>query len=251
MDGAYTGFAGVYDEFMEDVPYDKWCSLIIRTLKDHGIDDGLVCELGAGTGEMTVRLRNAGYDMIGIDSSEEMLGIARAKEGDSNDILYLCQDMREFELYGTVRAVVSVCDSINYITEPDELREVFRLVNNYLDPGGLFLFDFNTRHKYRDIIGNATIAEDREDASFIWDNTYYADENINEYNITFFVKDEKTELFRRFKETHYQRGYTLTEIKKALKEAGLSFVDALDSESEGKAFSGSERIFVIAREMGK
>ncbi|MCR5278738.1 MAG: class I SAM-dependent methyltransferase [Lachnospiraceae bacterium] len=248
---AYTGFASVYDDFMEDVPYDKWRDLIVRTLKEKGIEDGLVCELGAGTGEMTARLRDAGYDMIGVDNSEEMLGIARSKEGDSNEILYLCQDMREFELYGTVRAVVSVCDSVNYITEYEDLVRVFKLVNNYLDPGGLFLFDFNTRHKYRDVIGDTTIAEDRDNASFVWENTYYPDEDINEYNITFFVKEEGSELFRRFKETHFQRGYTLSDIKKALKEAGLVFVSALDSETEDKADSASERIFVIAKEKGK
>ncbi len=248
---AYTGFASVYDEFMEDVPYDKWRDLIVRTLKEHDIVDGLVCELGAGTGEMTERLKDAGFDMIGVDNSEEMLGIARAKEGEGNDILYLCQDMREFELYGTVRAFVSVCDSVNYITEFEDLVKVFKLVNNYLDPEGLFLFDFNTRHKYRDVIGDTTIAEDRDDASFIWDNTYYPDENINEYNITFFVKEEGTDLYRRFKETHFQRGYTLTEVKRALKQAGLVFIDALDSDTEEGASSDSERIFVIAREMGK
>ena len=102
--------------------------------------------------------------MIGVDNSGEMLAEAMEKRVESgHDILYLLQDMQEFELYGTVRAIVSVCDSLNYITEREELLQVFRLVNNYLDPEGLFLFDMNTIHKYRDILGDTTIAENRDE----------------------------------------------------------------------------------------
>lgn len=264
---AYTGFARVYDTFMEETPYDKWCTRLVKILKENGIKDGLLCELGAGTGEMTRRLRDKGFDMIGVDSSEEMLAVARAKEekggvspipakGKKNvepeksfEILYLCQDMREFELYGTVRGVVSVCDSINYITDTKDLVTVFKLVNNYLDPDGLFIFDFNTRHKYRDVIGDTVIAENRDNESFIWENTYYPDENINEYDITFFVREG--DLFRKFTETHVQRGYTLSEIKKCLTAAGLVFVSAEDSDTGKEPVRQSERILVTARERGK
>lgn len=246
---AYTDFASVYDKFMEETPYDEWCESIKNILVANGITDGLVLDLGAGTGEMTRRLRDLGFDMIGVDNSEEMLMIAKNKEEGKEDILYLCQDMREFELYGTVRAVVSVCDCVNYILDGKELTEVFKLVNNYLDPKGLFVFDFNTKYKYRDVIGECTIAENREDASFIWENYYDEDTDINEYDITFFVKEG--ELFRRFTETHYQRGYTLDEIKKMLLKAGLEFVNAVDSESGQPANELSERILVTARECGK
>ena len=136
------------------------------------------------------------------------------------DILYLLQDMREFELYGTVRAIVSVCDSVNYITEPEELEEVFRLVNNYLDPKGVFLFDFNTVYKYKEVMGDTVIAEDRGECSFIWDNFYYEEERINEYDLTLFIQEDASEdLYRRYQETHYQRGYTLEEMKELVEEA--------------------------------
>ena len=148
---AYRSFAQVYDLFMDNVDYDSWSSYLIGLLKRYGVDSGLVLELGCGTGNMTERLARAGYDMIGVDCSEDMLEIAQEKKLESGlDILYLEQDMREFELYGTVRAVVSVCDSLNYILEEEELLQVFRLVNNYLDPGGIFLFDLNTVQKYRE-----------------------------------------------------------------------------------------------------
>ena len=121
---AYSEFAQVYDLFMDNIPYEEWCDYLVTLLKRHGVDDGLVLELGCGTGNMTEALKSRGYDMIGIDNSEEMLAEAIEKnmENDSDTgetpALYLCQDMREFELDGTVRAVVSVCDSMNYILEP-------------------------------------------------------------------------------------------------------------------------------------
>ena len=290
---AYTSFAYVYDTFMDNVPYGEGARHIREKLCEHGVTDGIVLDLGCGTGTMTERLAGYGYDMIGVDNSEEMLELAMEKKTESGyDILYLLQDMRGFELYGTVRAVVSVCDSVNYITEPDELEEVFRLVNNYLDPKGIFLFDFNTVHKYRDVIGDSTIAEDRGVCSFIWDNRYYEKEQINEYDLTLFIAEdfnpmenayvsertadsedallseegagdledtmfseeeggENGSLYRRYTETHYQRGYTLAEIQELLERAGLVFIEAYDADTKETPNDTSERICVIARENGK
>ena len=204
---AYTGFAQVYDIFMDNVPYDNWTEYLTGLLQEYGVKDGLVLELGCGTGKVTRRLALKGYDMIGIDLSDEMLEIAREKEysedswteaaepeGDlngRNPILYLQQDMREFELFGTVSAVVSICDSMNYITSEEDLIKVFQLVNNYLDPGGLFIFDMNTEYKYKNLLGDATIAENREECSFIWENYYDEENRMNEYNMTIFVKAEE------------------------------------------------------------
>ena len=266
---AYSEFSKWYDELMEDVPYDEWFDFVSDILSKDGIDDGLVCELGAGTGNFTMRLAEAGYDMIGVDNSEEMLAEARNKmvksldsSGDNentkskvSDILYLCQDMREFELYGTVRAIVSVCDSINYILEDDEIIETFKLVNNYLDPKGLFIFDFNTDYKYREVIGDNTVAESNDDVSFIWSNYFDEESRINEYEVSFFVKAEDTSkdanLYKRFVEYHYQRGYTLDEMKSFIEKAGLVFAKAYDADGFGNPTDSSERIFVVAREKGK
>ena len=252
---AYTSFASVYDTFMDNVPYEEWGGYIHSLLCRYGVKDGLVLDLGCGTGTMTEILAGYGYDMIGVDNSGDMLELAMEKRlASGHDILYLLQDMREFELYGTVRAVVSVCDSVNYITEPEELAEVFRLVNNYLDPGGLFLFDFNTEYKYREVMGDCTIAEDRGDCSFIWDNCYYEEEKINEYDLTLFIRegsDDNGALYRKYRETHFQRGYTLEEIRELLSSAGLVFQAAYDMDTGEAAWEKSERICVIARECGK
>ena len=117
---AYTSFAQVYDLFMDNVPYEEWGEYLAHLLKEYGIKDGLLLDLGCGTGKLTRIMESYGYDMIGVDNSYEMLDMAR--EHASENILYLLQDMREFELYGTVEAVISVCDSLNYLLEEKVLR---------------------------------------------------------------------------------------------------------------------------------
>lgn len=249
----YTGFAGVYDTFMDNIPYEEWSRYLEELLKEHNVQDGLVVDMGCGTGKITELLALKGYDMIGIDNSEEMLSIAREKlmeyeeEDPRKSILYLLQDMREMELYGTVRAAVSICDSMNYILEDEELLEVFRLVNNYLDEKGVFIFDLNTEYKYREILGDRNICENREDASFIWENYYYPEQAINEYDLTIYVQEEEDH-FIRMEETHYQRAYSLERIKELLLQAGMEFVAAYDAFTKKAPKADSERIYVIARE---
>lgn len=253
---AYTSFAAVYDRFMDETPYDAWCENIVRELRAHDIKNGLVLELGCGTGCMTELLAGRGYDMIGVDLSDEMLNLAQDKKAASgHDILYLNQDMREFELYGTVRAVVSVCDSVNYLLSDEDIIACFLLVNNYLDPGGIFMFDFNTKYKYEQI-GDATIAENRDECSFIWENYYDRESCINEYGLTIFVRNEEgseggQELFLRFMEEHLQRGYTLEEMKRLIKASGLEFVRAYDADTLSEVCDTSERIYCIAKEYEK
>lgn len=259
---SYSDFAYVYDTFMDETPYEEWCDFIEKTLDEYNVPKELVLDLGCGTGVLTRMLSKRGYDMIGVDNSWEMLSIAREAEvereeaeadGDIAQILYLMQDMREFELYGTVRAVISICDSVNYLLEEDDILECFKLVNNYLDPGGIFLFDFNTVYKYETVIGDTTIAENRENCSFIWENYYHPEEHINEYDLTIFTLDEDSdeEVYRKSVETHYQRGYTLEEMKWLVEEAGLEFVKALDADTHKEVTATSERIYIVAREQQK
>ncbi|MCX4323193.1 MAG: class I SAM-dependent methyltransferase [Lachnospiraceae bacterium] len=281
---AYTDFAEVYDELMDDTPYEEWCAFLMEIFRRYGVDDvskrqenagtdtnvtnkkienpsdadgesaeenlrqerNTILDLGCGTGTLTELLARGGYDMIGVDNAEEMLRIAMEKRERSGlDILYLLQDMRELELYGTVGTVVSVCDSLNYLLEEEDIVRTFERVNNYLYPQGIFIFDFNTVYKYAVVIGDATIAENREDCSFIWENYYHEEQEINEYDLTVFVAEGT--LFRRFQEVHYQRGYRLEQIKALLTRAGLEFLEALDADTHGRVTKESERIYVVAR----
>ena len=275
---------------MDNVPYDEWAARITALLRANGVPDGgIVAELGCGTGKISRRLRNAGYDVIGIDASEEMLMVAQEKEyerladlyDDTDDnpenescigpvsnigcdpcsdpddapecesadgrITYLCQDIRSFELYGTTAAIVSVCDTLNYLLTKEDLRKTFSLVNNYLDREGVFCFDMKTRSYYEKVLGNRVRVEDYEDATLIWDNAYDAKSGRNEYRLTMFLKDE-SEFYTRQDELHVQMAYDLDEIRELLAESGMTFVAAYDAYTERPATEASERIVIIAKE---
>lgn len=251
---AYTDFAYIYDSCMDNIPYDDWAARITGILQENGIENGLVCELGCGTGEMTERLSAKGYDLIGIDCSEDMLMVARDKQyelaeadaADSFSILYLMQDMRELELFGTVRAFVSVCDSMNYLLTPDDLLKTFRLVNNYLDRDGLFVFDMKTAACF-ETFGNETRVEQYRDATLIWENFFSRRTKRNRYKLTMFLK-EKKDLFRKTTETHVQQAYTVKTVVKLLQEAGMVFVGAVDAANGESVTEETERILFIAKE---
>ena len=276
----YTYFAQIYDKLMQDVPREKWSLRISEWIEAYGIskpflsessidnissEKNLVVDLGCGTGTLTEKLAQLGYDMIGIDNSPEMLSIAMDKKAEAGSgTLYLNQNMQEMDLYSTVGTIICICDSLNYLLSEEDVLKTFKLVKNYLYPGGIFIFDFNTVYKYEKVIGDSTIAENYEDCAFIWENNYDSESRINEYDLTLFIKDEdfieaedvivnkefnadKDGHFVRYHETHFQKGYELRQIQDLLEAAGLEFVIAIDDESEGYPGEESERIFVVAR----
>ncbi len=243
---AYSGFARTYDRFMDEMPYDDWAENITKLLQERGIHHGIIADLGCGTGAMTRRLAAHGYDMIGIDLSEEMLEVARIKSDES--ILYLHQDMREFELFGTVSAIVSVCDSLNYILEEDELFQVFRLVNNYLEKDGIFIFDLNTEHYYKDVLGSNVFAQNLDDCSYIWENYYDEDEKINEYDITIYEKEENSDHYVRLEETHVERAFEAEIIEELLQKAGMKLLGRIDTETGKQPGPDCTRMYFIAQE---
>lgn len=254
MSNSYGSFAYVYDKFMDNVPYKEWTEYIISLLKDENITEGIVAELGCGTGAITELMALNGFDMIGIDNSEDMLSVAKGRydelkehHPEINDILYLLQDMREFELYGTVSAIVSVCDSMNYILEDEDLLEVFKLVWNYLDYDGIFIFDMNTSVKYREILSDNTFAENREDCSFIWENYFDEESGINEYDLTLYVKSDSSDYYERYEEFHEQRAYEIEDVVKALQLANLKVLHVYDAFSRQEINENSERVYFVAK----
>ena len=253
----YTDFAAVYDELMDDIPYDSWADFTIQVLREAGVRDGAsIVELGCGTGAFTIRLARAGYDVTAIDFSSDMLSEAYNKAADEAlPVQFVCQDMRSLELPCRYPAVVSFCDCINYILDEEELSGVFRRVADALEEGGCFFFDFNTRYKYETVMKDEVIAENRDDVSFIWENSYDPAENINEYDVTFFVRDSESgdpDVFRRFEEIHLQKGYEWKTIRRMLERAGLSPVQAFDEYTGKPSSDTSERICVLAvKDTGK
>ena len=244
----YSALAGLYDDFMKNIPYDDWTVFIKDKLSENGIEDGLICDLGCGSGIITTGLSDMGFDMIGIDSSYEMLNEAQDKK-EGRDILYLCQDIRKFELYGTVKGIIATCDVLNYITKPEDLEEIFRLVNNYLDPGGMFIFDLHTEYYYKQILADNVFAMTTETGAYIWENRYDAESRLNEYNVTIFgkcgysegqsidrggdyVNQSANDLYERSEETHVERAYSAVNIIRMLEGAGLRFLSLSDGYSK-------------------
>lgn len=261
----YQAFASVYDELMSDVPYDEWVERIDRDIRKYGVSEtsgdrreaaseeeavlaserDLVVDLACGTGVVTRKLFDKGYDVFGVDISSEML--SRAMDSDEErGIMYLNQDICELDLYSTIGTAVCICDSLNYLLSDEELEAAFAGVSNFLYPGGVFIFDCNTSYKYREAIGESTIAEAGDDVSFIWDNYYDEDENVNEYDLTLFIKREDG-LYERAEETHLQRGIEKEDIEGLALKSGLEIMLIADSDTDGEVSGETERIYAVLK----
>ncbi len=247
----YNSFADVYDIFMDNIPYDEWVEFIEKIWGKYSLKPELVCEIGCGTGNITQRLANKNYDMIGIDLSQDMLMVARDKNYDNEtNILYLGQDMRSFELFGTVDCILSICDSLNYIKTEKDLLTVFKLVDNYLDPQGLFIFDLNTKHKFKNVYGQNTFTDITDKGAYIWENNYNDETEINEYNVTFFLKDEEESFYHKYEEFHEEKAHDVERVKALLEEAGLK-VEGVFGENFEEYSETQERVYIVAREQKK
>lgn len=244
----YNEFAYLYDNLINDVDYKNWTDYYFKIFKRYGINPKLGLDLGCGTGSLTVEFSKRGVEMTGIDISEDMLMVAREKS-EGMDILYLNQDMTQFELYGTVDFIVSSLDCMNYITDKRDLLKVMKLANNYLEPGGLFIFDINTRHKLENVIGNNTFIFENDDCFCSWQNEYDKKRKISDFYLTFFCKSG--EEYLRFDEQHSERAYEIDEIKSLIEGSGMRLLKVYHDRSFENPRKNSERVFFVAQEQGK
>ena len=244
----YDLLAPFYDSINAEIDYKAWADFIEKIFqKEMNTRPELVLDLACGTGKMTLELAARNYDMTGVDISPEMLDIARGLADEyGHDVLWLCQDMREFELYGTVDAAVCCLDSINHLTEYDDLVECLSLVHNYLIPDGIFIFDINGKFKFENIYADNTYTMEEDGAICIWENSYDPKSHLCDFYITLFNED-KSGKYDRFDDVQTERMYTIQEIKSALKETGMEFIGAYADFEFTSASDDSERIYIVAK----
>lgn len=216
----YGEFARIYDK-LQNINYEKYVEYIESIFKKFDKKPELVLDLACGSGTLTCLMAEKGYDMIGLDLSPEMLDIANEKAKEKElDILFINQDMCDFELYGTVDAVICSLDGVNYITDPEDLKRVFALVKNYLNPDGIMIFDINSEYKLRQILGENTFVEDEDGVFYVWQNEFDEEEKICTFILDIFEEDEDGK-YSRFEEYQEERAYSTTELEKIIIDAGL------------------------------
>ncbi len=245
----YDLLAPVYDEINKDIDYSLWADFIEAAVRANSeTRPELVLDLGCGTGSMTLELAKRGYDMTGVDISVEMLDIARERAlnaGFGDKMLWLCQDMTEFELYGTVDLAVSCLDCLNHLTSPKELDRCLSLVHNYLVPDGLFIFDVNGRAKFENVYADRSYVMETDGSVCIWQNDYNPRTHICDFYITLFNEENGT--YARYDELQRERMYPLSSLKKRLAAQDFEFVGAYSDYSFTPATDADERIYIVAR----
>ena len=246
----YDILAPFYDKINGELDYSRWADFIEEIVKrEYNALPELWLDLGCGTGRMTLELARRGHDMTGVDASPEMLEVARQRaeeEGLSQDLLLLCQDMRSFELYGTVDVTVSCLDCINHLTRPSDLKKCLSLVHNYLSPEGLFIFDVNGKYKFENIYSDRAYVMEEDGGICIWQNDYNERTRICDFYITLMAECSDGR-YERYDERGRERMYTLSALKKALKETGFEFIGAYSDFDFSNATDADERIYVAAR----
>lgn len=244
----YNEFAYSYDALMADADYKKRTDYICSLFKAFDRMPALMLDLACGTGEFANRFASKGVSIIGVDMSYDMLSVAREKSAEQgNDVLYLCQDAAELDLYGTVDGAICCLDSLNHITDYDAFCKAIARVSLFLEKDRLFIFDLNTPYKHREVLGNNTFVIDTDDVYCVWQNEYNNTNNTVEINLDFFTPDGDSYL--RTSESFCERAYTDSEIEKALKNAGLKIEAAYEDLTENAPTDTTERIIYITRKV--
>ncbi|MBQ8927778.1 MAG: methyltransferase domain-containing protein [Oscillospiraceae bacterium] len=231
----YLNFAPFYDLLTRNVEYEKR-ALRIRALAKRFLqtdtDGTLLLDLACGSGSFSEALARLGYDVIGVDSSPAMLGAAMDKKLQSGlPIQYLCQDMRELDMFGTIDITTCMLDSLNHLPSLADVQRVFDRVSLFAQPGGLFLFDMNTLYKHREILADKVFLYDLEEVFCTWDNRLLEDGETVEMQLTFFSQDPETGLYDRTDECITERAYPQEEIESALARAGLVLLGTFDADA--------------------
>ena len=248
---SYGDFAYFYDNLTDNVDYEKRCSYIKGLLAENGVGEGILLDLACGTGTVSLMLSDMGYDVIGVDASEDMLSVAQEKKMESGaDVIFLCQRMEELDLFGTINACVSTLDSINHVTDEETVREIFRRVSLFMEDKGIFLFDVNTPYKHKCVLGDNTFVYDTDEVYCVWQNS--TDENlVTTVNLDLFEKDEDDEeTYYRYSEEFTERAYDLDDIKKWLEDVKFEVVGIYEEMTKNSVKADTQRAVFVARKHG-
>lgn len=243
----YSEFAYSYDILMQNVDYQKRTDYLYSLFEKFDRAPTLMLDLACGTGEFSNRFANKGVSVIGVDISYDMLSIAREKSAEQqNDILYLCQDAAELDLYGTVDGAICCLDSLNHITDYGDFCSAIARVSLFLEKDRLFIFDLNTEYKHSCVLGNNTFVIDTNDVYCVWQNEYQGNNTV-EINLDFFTREDN--VYLRTGESFCERAYTSAEIENALNKAGLKTEAIYEEMSQNKPYDTTQRVVYVTRKM--
>ncbi len=242
---AYSALAEYYDRLTFDVDYAAYANRADKLFKRHRIPGNLVLDLACGTGSLTVALAQMGYDMISCDSSPEMLHKAREK-ATGLDIAptFICQDMTELDLYGTVDGCVCGLDSLNYLTDGRDLKRAVSLVSLFMNKGGVFIFDVKSPGMFEDMAGTSAVCE-IDDIFAVWQYGYDKRSRMASHTVDIFA--QKGSSCQRYTETHFQRAYTREAIEKLLTGAGFSVLGVYSGTTNRLCTNDSGRLMFVAQ----
>ncbi|MDF2891335.1 MAG: Methyltransferase type 11 [Clostridia bacterium] len=243
---SYYHLAEYYDLLMDDVDYNNWCSFIEEIFNSYDCQPNHILDTACGTGNITIPMATKGYHLWGVDISEEMLTIAENKARNKKiNIKFIKQNMTDLALNKSFDAVLCMCDGVNYIVEEEDLFHYFQAVYQLMNSGGIFIFDISSRYKLSSILGDNTLFQEKDDFCYIWENSYYEEEELLEMRLNFFIP--KQDMYKRMEEFHVQRAYSEEYLTALLKEAGFQNIRSFDDLKLKKPHSKSERIFFAAQ----
>ena len=249
----YGDFAYYYDLLTENVDYESRCEYICNLLAENGVGKGILLDLACGTGTMSMLLSDKGYDVIGVDASEDMLSVAQEKKMESGkDIMFLCQRMEELDLFGTINAAVCTLDSINHITDEETVKKVFSKVSLFMEDKGLFIFDVNTPYKHREVLGDNTFIYDMDDVYCVWQNSTDKDTLLTEVSLDIFEKDteEEEDVYYRYSEEFSEKGYELEKIREWLEKYKFEVLGIYEEMTKNEVKDNTQRAVFVARKHG-
>lgn len=243
---SYDNFSDFYDLLTDNVEYEKRADYFCRLLSMCGIKSGILLDLGCGTGSMSVKMAERGFDVIGVDSSVGMLNAARQKAYENGaEILLLNQNMQEIDLYGTVDCAICVLDGINHLEGEADVKRTFEKVSLFMNKGGAFAFDVNTIHKHKNILADNVFVYEPDDLFCVWQNNYNPDDNSVDISLDFFEEDGG--VYYRSCESFTEQAYELDVIKLWLEKAGFEVVGIFDDLTTDPVKPETERAVFLAK----